>query len=104
MRAGRLPLLAPVDAAVVVREFEAASVRVAQVEAPGRRRVFEWPSNLASEAACALEHISEPWAIDVECDLIRVGSRARRLRRKEGNQRLAEPEWVVLTLKFLGAG
>ncbi len=65
--------------------------------------MFEWPSDLASEAACALEHISEPWPIGVECDLIRVGSRARRVRWKEGNQRVAEPEWVVLTLKFLGA-
>ena len=84
--------MAPVDAAVVVREFEAASVRVAEVEAPRRRRVLERPSDLASEAARALEHISEAWAIDVECDLVRVGSRARRLRRKEGKQRLAEPE------------
>jgi hypothetical protein len=98
-----LPLLAPIDAAVVVREFEAASVRVAEVEAPRRRCVLERPSDLASEAACALKHISEAWPIDVECDLIRVGSRARRLRRKEGKQRLAEPERAVLTLEFLGA-
>lgn len=40
------------------------------------------------------ENISEAWAIDVECDLIRVGSRARR--RKERNQRLAEPERTVV--------
>ena len=65
--------------------------------------MFERPSNLASEAACALEHISEAWAIDVECDLIRVGSRSRRLRLKEGNQRLAEPERTVFTLKLLGS-
>lgn len=102
-RASTLPLLAPIDASVVVREFEAASVRVAEVEAPRRRRVLERPSDLAAEASCALQHISEAWAIDVECDLIRVGSRARRLRRKEGKQRLAEPERAVLTLEFLGA-
>ena len=102
-QASTLPLLAPIDAAVVVREFKAASVRVAEVEAPRRRRVLERPSDLASEAACALEHVSKAWAIDVECDLIRVGGRARRLRRKEGKQRLAEPERAVLTLEFLGA-
>ena len=102
-QASRLLLLAPVNAAVVVCELEAASVRVAEVEALRRRRVVEWPSDLTPEAARALEYISEPWAIDVECDLIRVGSRAGRLRGKEGKQRLTEPERTVVSLEFLGA-
>ena len=58
---------------------------------------------LAICAPSGLPPSVHPWPIGVECDLIRVGSRARRVRWKEGNQRVAEPEWVVLTLKFLGA-
>jgi hypothetical protein len=65
--------------------------------------VLEWPSDLASEAACALEHISEAWAIDVECDLIRVGSRAWRLRRKQVSNVWPSRSGAVLTLEFLGA-
>jgi hypothetical protein len=52
---------------------------------------------------CAFEHIGESGPVNVECDLVWVGRRAGVLGLKEDEQRLAESEWAVLALPFLGA-
>ena len=99
-----LPLLAPVNAAILVREFQATSIRVAQIEATRRRCVLERSPDLASEALRTLEDLAEAGPVDIEGDFVRIGSRATRLGPKKDEQRLAQSERPVLTFQLLGAG
>jgi hypothetical protein len=97
-------LLAPVHAAILMRELETTSIRVAHIKATRRRRVRERSPNFASEALRALEHVVEASPVDVECDFVRVVRRTARFGQKEHEQRLAQSDRAVLALQLLGAG